>query len=213
MAAKSPPPARTPQVYVVDDTPALCEALCLLLETEGFAAKGFDSPVAFLASVDASSTGCLLLDMRMPEMDGLAVMAQLTQRGANLAVIVMTGFGDVPTAVEAMKHGAIEFLAKPIGDAQLMSAVRRALAVADEGKEARDEVANVQSRIGTLTSRERDVLGHIVAGSSNKDTARKLDISPRTVEIHRRRVMEKMQADSLSHLVRMALQAGVTPAE
>ncbi|PWC37891.1 response regulator transcription factor [Azospirillum sp. TSO35-2] len=215
-------------VFIVDDDEAIRDSLSALLESAGFQAQSFASPVTFLESDAPSRTGCLLVDVRMPRMSGLEVQERLARDGHRMPVIVMTGHGDVPLAVRAMKAGAVDFVEKPFDEDVLLAAVRSALdqaadRVAESRQDAGDHPAAVPdppapavppeilARVSALTPRELDVLRWLVAGRSNKVIAHELSISPRTVEIHRSRVMDKMQADSLPSLVRMAIAAGVAP--
>ena len=165
----------------------------------------------FLQEAAPQPGDCLLLDIRMPDMDGLELQTELNRRSVRLAVIIMTGHGDVPIAVRAMKAGAVEFIEKPFSDELLLDCIRRALALAQETSRQSGEIGETLRHLEALTTREREVLDGVVAGQPNKVIAHDLGISPRTVEIHRARVMEKMQARSLSALVRMVLAAGVTP--
>jgi len=213
-------------VFIVDDDDAIRDSLQVLLECAGFRAESFATPLAFLESGAPSRPGCLLVDVRMPQMSGLDVQERLARDGHAIPVVVMTGHGDVPLAVRAMKAGAVDFVEKPFEEEALLAAVRSALARATASQTAQaappapDQPASppaasappeVLARLSALTPRELDVLRWLVAGKSNKVIAFELSISPRTVEIHRARVMEKMQADSLPTLVRMAIAAGVVP--
>ena len=215
-------------VFIVDDDDAIRDSLQILLECAGFQAESFSTPLAFLESDAPSRPGCLLVDVRMPQMSGLDVQERLARDGRAIPVVVMTGHGDVPLAVRAMKAGAVDFVEKPFEEESLLAAVRSALARAAESRApaaappaaapeqpaptpAASASPEVLARLSALTPREHDVLRWLVAGKSNKVIAFELSISPRTVEIHRARVMEKMQADSLPTLVRMAISAGVVP--
>ena len=213
-------------VFVVDDDEAVRDSVAVLLECAGFQVESFDSPVAFLESGAPSRGGCLLVDVRMPQMTGLDVQERLAEQGHAMPVIVMTGHADVPLAVRAMKAGAVDFVEKPFEEQALIDSIRSALRRAGKTREAAPAPAQpapaasvtesaadpeLQGRLDSLTPRERDVLQWLVAGKSNKVIAFELSISPRTVEIHRARVMDKMRADSLPSLVRMALAAGVAP--
>ena len=201
------PPEHSPRetVFIVDDDDAVRDSLQVLLESAGLTVEAFASPTAFLGSSAPERPGCLLVDVRMPEMDGIELQEALTAANRRLPVIVMTGHADVPLAVRAMKAGAVDFIEKPFDDEVIIETVRRALELRPA---ANPEIAQ---RLALLTPREREVLEGLVAGRANKVIAFDLDISPRTVEIHRARVMEKMQARSLSQLVRMALEAGISP--
>nr|WP_209984232.1 response regulator [Azospirillum picis] len=216
-------------VFIVDDDEAIRDSLQVLLDCAGFRAECFSTPLAFLDSGAPSRPGCLLVDVRMPQMSGLDVQERLARGGHAMPVVVMTGHGDVPLAVRAMKAGAVDFVEKPFEEETLLAAVRSALARAadsrrpEDGRKAAAAEApapppataspppEILARIAALTPRELDVLRWLVAGKSNKVIAFELSISARTVEIHRARVMEKMQADSLPALVRMAIAAGVVP--
>jgi len=204
-------PDRT--VFIVDDDEAIRDSLSALLETREYSVHAYASGTAFLGAYDPSWRGSLLLDIRMPGMDGLEVQHELAARGNALAVIMMTAHGDVNLAVRAMKAGAIDFLEKPIESDALFAALH-ASAQAIQAVMSRSSVADAarnEERFARLTGREKEVLEHLVAGLSNKVIAHKLHISPRTVELHRARVMHKMEAASLSHLVRMALSLGINP--
>ncbi len=191
-------------VHVIDDDEAVRNSLELLLESAGFSVRTYASAMAFLAAA-ASVDGCVLTDVRMPEMDGLELQRRLTELGIRIPVIVMTGHGDVPIAVEALKAGATDFREKPFNDEQLLAAVREALTASRRAREEQAAVAAIAARQSTLTPREREVMARLVAGQPNKVIAYDLGSSPRTVEVHRARVMEKMGARSLPDLVRMAI--------
>ncbi len=196
-----------PVVFVVDDDEDVRDSLRALLESADWPVEDFGSAGDFLKSAGFGRGGCLVTDVRMPGMDGLALQAALAERGAGLPVIVVTGHGDVPLAVQAMKAGAVDFLEKPFDDEQILTAVARAVDRhrLDQGRHA--AVAAARARLDTLTPRERQVLDLLVLGRPNKVIAFELDISPRTVEIHRAHLMEKMGARSLSDLVRTAIAA------
>ncbi len=199
-------------IYVVDDDDAVRDSLEALLLAEGYEVVGFASAEAFLAEHDRTrSAGCCLLDIRMPGMDGLALLGKLGDEPSTFPVVVMTGHGDVPMAVKAMKLGARDFIEKPFDTNALLEAIKSARRSGQSRKEAAID-PDLAEHIQRLTPREKDVLEHLVAGCSNKEVGLKLGISPRTVEIHRARLMEKMAADSLAGLVRMAIEAGIEPA-
>lgn len=200
-------------IYVVDDDDAVRDSLEALLLAEGFDVLGFGSAEAFLIEGQPPPAACCLLDIRMPNKDGLTLLGELGDWSMTTPIIIMTGHGDVPMAVKAMKLGAVDFIEKPFDANTMLSAIRTSFrpASAKVAKEAiNPELAH---HIERLTPRERDVMEHLVAGRSNKEVGRELGISPRTVEIHRARLMEKMTADSLAQLVRMALDAGIEPAD
>lgn len=197
------------RVFVVDDDEAVRDSLLVLLGNKGFATMAYESADAFLAAYRPETKGCLLLDIRMPGVDGMTLLKQLAVHRANLPIIMMTGHGDVATAVRAMRIGAFDFLEKPFTQDVIFDAVQRALAVVSQSGGPGSSATEAQTRLDRLTAREREVLERIVAGATNKEIARDLDISPRTVEIHRSRVMEKMETPTLSHLVRLAIAAGI----
>ena len=195
----------TGTVFIVDDDPNVRDSLEMLLRSAGHTARSFASATAFLASDMVNTVGCLLADVQMPEMDGLTLQKELKSRGSPLQVIVMTGHADIPLAVNAMKAGAVDFLEKPFEEPVLLESVGKALDRASTSGTQAKETRNTAARLALLTERERQVLELIVAGKANKVIAHELSISPRTVEIHRARVMEKMGAGNLADLVRKAL--------
>lgn len=203
-------------VHVVDDDPAVRDSLAFLLQSAGFAVRTYDSAAAFLAVAPGLVAGCVLTDVRMPGgMDGLALQRHLAALGGCLAVVVMTGHADVPIAVEALKAGARDFLEKPFDEDRLLAVVREAVEASQRAQEEQQASAGIAARLASLTPREREVLQRLVAGQPNKTIAYDLGTSPRTVEVQRARVMEKMGARSLAELVRMVLameRAGVKPA-
>jgi two-component system response regulator FixJ len=201
--------AEAVRVVVIDDDEAVLDSLRMLLESEGFDVETFDRASTFLQRSEGTVAGCLVTDVRMPEMDGLELLQALAARGPLPPVIVITGHGEVPMAVQAMKLGARDFVEKPFEPRLLLASIRDALARGSRAGGAADPV--IARRLALLTPREREVLDQLVIGRANKVIARELAISPRTVEIHRARVMEKMDAESLSQLVRMAIAAGVAP--
>jgi two-component system, LuxR family, response regulator FixJ len=198
-----------PPILIVDDDDDVRDSLRALLESAGFLVRDFDSARKVLADAAIEQGACLVADIRMPDMDGLQLQEELKRRHIGLPVIVVTGHGDVPLAVRAMKAGAMDFIEKPFDGETILASVRRATAYASEGRIQVAEGHAIRGRIAALTERERQVLGHLVAGRPNKVIAYELDISPRTVEIHRANLMEKMQAKSLSELVRAAFTAGI----
>jgi two-component system response regulator FixJ len=198
------------RVVVIDDDEAVLDSLRVLLESEGFNVETFERASTFLQRCEGKLPGCLVTDVRMPDMDGLELLQALAARGPLPPVIVITGHGDVPLAVQAMKLGARDFIEKPFDTAELMTSIRAALTGAANSAAVVTD-PDIGQRLERLTPREREVLDQLVIGRSNKAIARQLAISPRTVEIHRARVMEKMRAESLSQLVRMAFRAGIDP--
>jgi two-component system, LuxR family, response regulator FixJ len=200
-------------VHVIDDDEAVRQSLEFMLRTCGVAAKTYDSASAFLDALPATDTGCIITDVRMPGMSGIELLKRLGQLQINMPVIVITGHGDVPLAVEAMKNGAVDFLEKPYEDELLLGSVRSALDRSQQAAARDAKRAEVEARLASLTHREREVLEGLVAGKPNKIIAFDLSISPRTVEIYRANVMTKMGASSLSELVRMALVSGALTRE
>jgi two-component system response regulator FixJ len=196
-------------VHVVDDDLAVRQSLSFLLASDGLPVRLHESATAFLEAVREAASGCIVTDVRMPGLDGISFLRKLKARGFSVPVIVMTGHADVPLAVEAMKEGAVDFVEKPFDDELFLAAVRSALARQEKRAVESAHAAEARSRIGTLSEREAQVLEGLVAGKANKVIAFDLGISPRTVEIYRANVMTKMQAGSLSELVRMALLCGL----
>ena len=196
-------------VHIIDDDDALRESLAFLLRTAAIEAKSYASATAFLEALPDPSLSCIITDVRMPDMSGIDLLRRLKELKVAVPVIVITGHGDVALAVEAMKIGAVDFLEKPFDDEVLLASVEAALR--QHGGQARrdSERAEIDSRLADAVARERDVLGGLVAGRANKQIAFDLGISPRTVEIYRANLMNKMQAGSLSDLVRMALVIGM----
>jgi two-component system response regulator FixJ len=196
-------------IHLVDDDESVRRSAGFLLRTSGFVVRPYASGVAFLREAKSAPTGCILLDVRMPEMDGLEVQRELNARGIAMPVIVLTGHGDVAIAVQAMKGGAVDFIEKPFDKATLMSAIDAAFARIEDAdaQVASEQAASV--RIAGLTPRERDVLQGLVRGHPNKTIAFDLGISPRTVEVHRANLMEKLDVRSLSEALRIAFAAGL----
>jgi two-component system, LuxR family, response regulator FixJ len=199
---------RKPIVYIVDDDDGMRRALTVLISTIGYQPVAFAKPTEFLAKYDASQPGCLVLDVRMPEMSGLEVQQQLNKTGSMLPVILVSGHGDIPMAVQAMKDGAFDFLQKPFRDQELIDRINGALKLDAQNRENVDRLADLKAREESLTPREREVLALVVDGKANKVIAIDLGLSERTVEIHRANVMEKMGARSVAHLVKMHLMLG-----
>jgi two-component system response regulator FixJ len=195
-----------PTVFIVDDDEAVRASLRLLLKSVGIAAQVFGSAQEFLASYDPARPGCLVLDIRMPGMSGMELQQHLNMRGAIIPVLFISGHGDVPMAVEAMKNGAFDFLQKPFRDQELIDRVQRALARDGESRVSLSQHSKLRNRLDSLTSREREVLDLMVQGKPNKIMAADLGISQRTVEIHRARVMEKLGVSSLAQAVRMMME-------
>jgi two-component system response regulator FixJ len=194
-----------PVVYVVDDDDGMRRALDTLLSTVGYKTAVFPSPREFLAKFTADSPGCLVLDIRMPDMSGLEVQQHLNRNGSMLPVIFITGHGDVPMAVQAMKEGAFEFIQKPFRDQDILDRINHAIKQDAENHSTVARHAEVLHRLESLTARERQVMDMVVDGAANKVIAIDLNLSERTVEIHRAKVMEKMAARSVAHLVKMHL--------
>lgn len=194
-------------VYIVEDDDAVRESLQMVLESLGQAVAAFPSANAFLKSYHPDMAGCLVLDIRMPGMNGMELQRQLNERNAILPIIFVTGHGDIPMAVEAMQQGAADFVQKPYREQELLDKINRALVLDRQNRESLQRRQEIAARIDSLTPRETDVLELMIAGKANKVIALDLNISQRTVEIHRARVMEKLRANSLAHLVRMVMVA------
>ncbi len=197
-------------VHIVDDEEPVRKSLAFLLTVSGFTVRLHDSATAFLAIAPAIRNGCLITDLRMPDMSGVELLQRLRHLPTRIPAIVITGHGDVPMAVEAMKAGALDFIEKPFEDETLIQAIKRAAEEITKTAPG-DDIASINARFASLSEREREVLSGVVAGLANKTIAFDLDISPRTVEVHRANVMAKMEARSLPELVRMAMAAGFGP--
>lgn len=202
-------PSARPPIHVVDDDVAVREATCTLLEAAGFDPQAFASGPAFLEAADLHGGGCALLDICMPEMTGLEVQARLVERGSNLSVIVLTGHGDIRTAVQAIKAGATDFLEKPYEPQALFDAVERGLRLSAETRSG-VRTQDARGRLARLTPRECEVLHALMAGGTNKTIAKAIKVSPRTVEMHRANMMERLGARSLSEALRIAYDAGLS---
>jgi two-component system response regulator FixJ len=202
-------PSEKAVVHVIDDDEAMRQSLAFLLGAVGIEVQTYESAVAFLKVAPDVKAGCVITDVRMPELSGVELLRRLRELKLGIPVIVITGHGDVPLAVEAMKIGALDFLEKPFDDEVLLASVRSALNQLDRDQKRQAERGDIEGRLATLSNRERDVLQGLVAGHANKQIAYDLGISPRTIEIYRANLMTKMQAASLSDLVRMALIAGI----
>jgi two-component system response regulator FixJ len=196
-------------VYVVDDDDAVRDSLALLLEAAGLRVEAFAGAAEALARCGDERPACVITDVRMPEIDGLELQRRLAQLHAQLPVIVITGHGDVPLAVQAMKAGAVDFIEKPFSDDVILASIEAALARGRRGAGSSPITGEFGDRLTRLTPRERDVFHQLIVGHPNKVIAYNLSISARTVEIHRARVMEKMEVRSLPELVRLAIEAGV----
>ena len=193
----------SPTVFIVDDDPAIRFAMQALMDSVNVQHEIYGSGDEFLEKVEEHRPGCLVLDIRMPGLGGLELQEELITRGSTLPIIFITGHGDVPMAVDAMQKGAVDFIQKPFRDQDLLDRVREALMTDKERRKEQEKHAEVEKRLGRLTNREREVFDLVVTGKPNKVIAYELGVSQRTVEIHRARVMEKMQAKSLADLVKM----------
>jgi len=201
-------PKRKPMVYIVDDDDGMRRALSVLMTTVGYQPAAFAGPREFIAKHDPSQPSCLVLDVRMPEMSGLELQQHLNRSGSMLPVILISGHGDIPMAVQAMKDGAFDFLQKPFRDQELLDRINGALKLDAENRASTDRLADLKQRSDSLTPREREVMASVVDGKANKVIAIDLGLSERTVEIHLANVMEKMGARSVAHLVKMHLMLG-----
>ena len=195
-------------VYVIDDDDAMRDSLQFLLDSANFETRLFETAQAFLEALPAITSGCVVSDIRMPGIDGIELLKRVKSAKVSLPVIIMTGHGDIPLAVEAMKLGAIDFLEKPFEDDRLLARIEAALQQAEAGVRNEALTQEIVARVKSLSPRERQVMDGLVAGLSNKVIARDYDISPRTIEVYRANVMTKMQASSLSELVRLAIRSG-----
>ena len=196
-------------VFVVDDDELVRRAVTRLLKLDGYRVESYPSPQAILEAGTADSAACLVLDLRMPGLNGLELVEELRSRGVSTPVVFVTGHADVPTSVQAMKAGAVEFLEKPFDDKILLKAVQEAVERDRTERLDREGLAEIESRAETLTSREREVMALVVQGLLNKQVAGQLGIAEKTVKVHRGRVMEKMEAGSLAELVRLAGRLGI----
>jgi FixJ family two-component response regulator len=198
-----------PTVFLVDDDPGVLKGMSRLLRARGYDVRSYASPQAFLAGHDSAVPGCAVLDVAMPGLDGLALQQALTDSGVHRPVIFLTGKGDIPTSVRAMKAGAIDFLTKPVSSDVLLEAIARAEKTDAEARRHRAELAAIEAKLATLTPREREVLTHVVAGRLNKQIAGDLGTVEKTIKVHRSRMMEKLGVRTVADLVRLAEKAGV----
>ena len=197
------------KVYVIDDDEAMRNLLMFLLDSAGFEVTLFEAAQQFLDAFSALSFGCVVSDVRMPGIDGIELLKRLKAAHSTFPIVIMTGHGDVPLAVEAMKLGAVDFLEKPFDDDRLIAMIDGAIREAEPAAKSEALAYDIAARVASLSPRERQVLDGLIAGLSNKLIAREYDISPRTIEVYRANVMTKMQANSLSELVRLGMRAGL----
>jgi FixJ family two-component response regulator len=198
-----------PTIFIVDDDPAVLTSLSRLLRSSGLNVVTFGSPQEFLGQHNPQAPGCLVLDVAMPGLNGLELQEALTKIGSMIPIIFLTGHGTVPASVQAMKSGALDFLAKPVDEEQLLEAIHMAIAKDGLTRQARAEIDEIQERLKTLTPREREVLTHVVSGQLNKQIAYDLGTVEKTIKVHRARVMEKMKVKSVAELVRLYERAGI----
>ena len=203
------PPPPSPTVFVIDDDAAVRKAVSRLLRSAGIAVAGFASPSEFLAQYDPDMPGCLVLDLAMPDINGLQLQTTLAKKGCTLPIIFLTGQGDVSKSVQAMKHGAFDFFSKPVKEKDLLPAVRAAIERNAVARREQARLSEICARLDTLTPREREVLEHVVAGKLNKQIASDLGITEATVKMHRARVMTKMKVQGVADLVRLAEVCGI----
>ncbi len=196
-------------VFVVDDDPSVLKGLARLLRSARLDVAAFDSPREFLERHDSAAPGCLVLDVAMPGLNGLELQEALAAEGSALPIIFLTGHGDIPKSVQAMKRGALDFLTKPVNDEDLLKAVHVAIEKDRAARQARAELEEIRARLDMLTPREREVLAHVVSGQLNKQIAADLGTVEKTIKVHRARVMEKMKAQSVADLVRLAEKLGL----
>jgi FixJ family two-component response regulator len=196
-------------VYVLDDEPEMVKALTRLLRAKRFEVRGFSSVQAFLETCRPEEPACLVLDVAMPELDGLKLQRRLTREGVIIPIIFLTGHGDIPMSVRAIKAGATDFLTKPVNAATLVQAVNTALQMAETRREEIAETAMLAARLATLTPREREVMEHVVAGQLNKQIAADLGTGEQNIKLHRMHIMKKMGVESLADLVRAAERLGL----
>ena len=201
------------RIFIIDDDPSLQEALSLLLRSAGYAFEAFVSAEEFLERQPFYGIGCIVLDVRMSGISGLDLQEELVRRGRCMPIIFITGHGDIPMTVQAMKSGAVDFLPKPFDDDQLLRAIQGAIERHQEEQLKHDETESIREGIGRLTAREHEVLRYAIAGFPNKQIAFELNIAEQTVKIHRSRIMEKLRASSVTDLVRMAERIGLPPAQ
>jgi two-component system, LuxR family, response regulator FixJ len=197
------------RVYVIDDDEAMRDSLNFLLDSANYKVTLFETALAFLDALPGLEFGCVVSDVRMPGLDGIELLKRLKASNSAFPILIMTGHGDVPLAVEAMKLGAVDFLEKPFEDDRLVAMIETAIHRAEPAAKSEAVTQDIAARIASLSPRERQVMDGLVAGLSNKLIARDYDISPRTIEVYRANVMTKMQANSLSELVRLAMRAGL----
>jgi FixJ family two-component response regulator len=202
-----------PTVFIVDDDPSVLKALTRLMHAAGLDTTTFASPQEFLNNHDQNSSGCLVLDVAMPGIDGLKLQQMLVAQGSDLPVIFLTGHGDIPMSVRAIKQGAVDFLTKPVRGNDLIAAIQEAIEKNRIARKARVQLNALQQRLAMLTPREREVLSHVVSGKRNKQIAAELGTAERTIKIHRASLMKKLKAGSLADLVRLAEQLGVISAQ
>jgi len=196
-------------IYVIDDDAAMRDSLNFLLDSAGFGVTLFDDAQAFLQALPGLAFGCVVSDVRMPGLDGIELLKRMKAQQSPFPILIMTGHGDVPLAVEAMKLGAVDFLEKPFEDDRLTAMIEQAIRQAEPAAKNEAVAHDIAARVASLSPRERQVMEGLIAGLSNKLIAREYDISPRTIEVYRANVMTKMQANSLSELVRLAMRAGM----
>lgn len=196
-------------IYVIDDDDAMRDSLNFLLDSSGYSVTLFDDAQRFMEALPGLAFGCVVSDVRMPGIDGIELLKRMKAQHSPFPILIMTGHGDVPLAVEAMKLGAVDFLEKPFEDDRLVAMIETAIGQAEPAAKSEAIAQDVAARVASLSPRERQVMEGLVAGLSNKLIARDYDISPRTIEVYRANVMTKMQAGSLSELVRLAMRAGM----
>ena len=211
MRTETRKPVSSPPVFVVDDDSSIRRALTRLIKSAGYQVDTFASAREFLESGRSEGPACLVLDVRMPGLNGLDFQRELQNANLMLPIVFITGHGDIPMSVKAMKAGAVDFLPKPVKDTDLLRAIKQALARAVHDRAERDELEDIQRRVEKLTPREREVMSLVVRGLLNKQIAFELGTVEKTIKVHRARVMEKMKVESLAELVRLAEQIGIPP--